>query len=96
MAANIRGGFCNKLDELLAIFENNFVDIRCTSETWLKTSIDTCTLAIPNYICYRNDRADGQQGDGVAVCVKSNLSCTYLHHCSVAGLETLWMLCRYP
>ena len=48
------------------------------------------------YICYRNDRADGRQGGGVAVYVKSNLSCTYLHHYSVAGLETLWMLCRYP
>ena len=96
LAANIRGGLCNKLDELSAIFDNNFVDIGCISETWLKTSIDDSALVISNYVCYRNDRADGRQGGGVAVYVKSNLSCTHLHHYSVAGLETLWILCRYP
>ena len=40
LAANIRGGLCNKLDELSAIFDNNSVDIGCISETWLKASID--------------------------------------------------------
>ena len=96
LAANIRGGLCNKLDELSAIFDNNSVDIGCISETWLKASIDNIALAISNYTCYRNDRADGRQGGGVAVYVKSNLSCTHLNHYSVANLETLWILCRYP
>ena len=94
-AANIRGGLCNKVDELTAIFDNNFVDIGCISETWLKTSIDDSAHVISNYVCYRNDRADGRQGGGVAVYVKSNLSCTHLHHYSVVGLETLWIICRY-
>jgi len=96
LAANIRGGLCNKLDELSAIFDNNFVDVGCISETWLKTSIDDNAVVISNYVCYRNDRADGRQGGGVAVYVRSNLSCTHLQHYSVVGLETLWIMCRYP
>jgi len=96
LAANIRGGLCNKLDELSAIFDTNFVDVGCISETWLKPSIDDSAIVMSNYVCYRNDRADGRQGGGVAVYVRSNLSCTHLQHYSVAGLETLWILCRYP
>ena len=32
----------------------------------------------------------------MAVYVKNNMSCTHLYHYSVANLETLWILCRYP
>jgi len=62
---NIRGGFCQKLDELSVVLQQNSVDVACITETWLNPSIPSNLTTVDSYTTYRADRNDGRQGGGV-------------------------------
>jgi len=59
LIANIRGGFIDKADELETMLRNNDVDIACITETWLRETVPTGVLSLPDYVVHRNDRQDG-------------------------------------
>ena len=94
--ANIRGGFCQKTDELSAFLHQNFVDLACVTETWSKPSISDNLTEIPGYITYRLDRNDGRQGGGVAILAKQELPCKLIELPNPTHQETLWLLHRQP
>ena len=60
--ANIRAGFCQKLDEMTVVLQQNLVDIACITETWLNPLIPSSSTHIDGYVTYRRDRDDGRQG----------------------------------
>jgi len=97
--ANLRGGFCAKLDEMSATMQDLNVDIACFTETWLNEGILPILTQIGGYTTYRLDRSDGRKGGGIAVLVKNDLPCQHLTDLSKPPLETLWLLfrrCRMP
>jgi len=95
-AANLRGGFCAKYDELYVLLQQFDVDIACFTETWLNSAILPNLTDFTGYITYRLDRSDGRQGGGIAVVVKNDLPCHLLRDLSKPPLETLWLLFRRP
>jgi len=72
--ANLRGAFCQKLDELQVTLNQCNIDIAFLTETWLHPGITTDLTHIPNYTIHRKDRADGRSGGGVVIYVRSNWS----------------------
>ena len=59
---NIRGGFCQKLDGLSVVLQQNNVDVACITETWLNPSIPSNLTTVDGYTTYRADRNDGRHG----------------------------------
>ena len=94
--ANLRGGFCHKIDELSVILHQNQVDLACLTETWLNRSIDDSLTQIPGYLTYRLDRNDGRQGGGVVILAKQDLSCKVIDLPNPTSQEVLWLLYRHP
>ena len=94
--ANIRGGFCQKTDELSVVLHQNSVDLACITETWLNPSISDNLTEIPGYITYRLDRNDGRQGGGVIILAKQELPCKPIDLPNPTHQETLWLLYRQP
>jgi len=91
--ANIREGFCQKLDENDCCLQQNLVDIACITETWLNPLIPSSLTDIDGYVTYRDD---GRQGGGVAIFVKEGLLCRLLDLPNVHQFDTLWLLYRHP
>ena len=93
--ANIRGGFCNKIDEIAAILTANHIDIAVITESWLHAGISTELTNTPGYTCYRRDRSDGRNGGGVVFLVKNSIPCTEHVDMLDPQLEVLWLSCRW-
>ena len=87
-----------KVDELSAVIKENNIDICCVTESWLDTDIPSEAVDIDEYVIHRSDRNDGRQGGGVAVYVRSDLSCVRVNDTDTEAqsqtLETLWLLFR--
>ena len=96
MNVNIRGGFCQKLDELSVVLQQNAVDVACITETWLNPSISNNLTTVDGYATYRVDRDGSRQGGGVAILVKEDLPCQVLALPNPERLKTLWLLYRQP
>jgi len=94
LLTNIRGGFASKLDEFQALFNDSNIDIAVLTETWLHSDINSDMLHIPGYRLFRLHRRGGRQGGGVAIYVKSGISCYPLPDLSHDNLEVLWLLYR--
>lgn len=63
----------NKIDEFRSIFENSNIDLISISETWLNSHVDDSLMSLNGYKLFRSDR--GTHGGGVAVYVRSGISC---------------------
>ena len=64
-------------------------DIVVLTETWLKPSIDSDQIVIPNFhSVFRRDRPH-RLGGGVAIYVKNTIPCTVRADLDIAGLESL-------
>lgn len=77
----------NKLYELTEFLNNNEIDIACICETFLDSSKN---IFIPGYKIFRNDR-QGQRGGGVALIVKSNVSCSLNPDLNLEVIESISM-----
>lgn len=70
-----------KADEFRLIFENSLIDIICVSETWLNENTSDSFIKLNGYKLYRADRKT--RGGGVAIFVKSNISCRFKYKSDV-------------
>ena len=50
--SNLRGAFCQKMDEIQVTFDQCDIDIAFLTETWLHSGISSDLIDIPNYTCY--------------------------------------------
>ena len=82
-------------DELSIVLQTNNIDICCLTETWLTADIETSSIDIHGYVCYRCDRSDGRQGGGVACYVREDQPFSLIQPTD-RNAESLWILYRQP
>ena len=93
--ANLRGTFCQKLDEIAVTLDQVAADIVFFTETWLNSLIATDLIHVSNYTVYRKDRMENRSGGGVVIYVKSTIPVTPLGTFNSSHLETFWLLLRF-
>nr|CAI5850180.1 unnamed protein product [Callosobruchus analis] len=86
---NVRSLFTN-FDNLNDLVHKGDYDVLGISESWLNANIPSCTVEIPGYKFFRQDREG--RGGGVAFYVKSHFSCRKIHiEVSIEELEYLFL-----
>nr|CAI5863097.1 unnamed protein product [Callosobruchus analis] len=86
---NVRSLFTN-FDNLNDLVHKGNYDVLGISESWLNANIPSCTVEIPGYKFFRQDREG--RGGGVAFYVKSHFSCRKIHiEVSIEELEYLFL-----
>ncbi len=69
---NARSLSIEKADELLAVAQNNQVDITYVSESWFNDHITDVAVPLPGFTCERKDRVK-QKGGGVACYIRNTI-----------------------
>ena len=89
--SNVRS-ITNKFDEFYALVEDVKPSIIGVTETWLNDSYSDAEFAIPNYILYRQDRADTVRGigGGVLLYIKQDLNSVQREDLQGAFTNYVW------
>ena len=78
-----------KMDEFKAVSEVTKPDIICIVETWLNNEITDVEVNLPDYQLFRLDRCG--RGGGIAIYVRTFLSCKVLFQGGPFSLEFLFL-----
>jgi len=85
-----------KVDQLIAVLENNQTDNWCKVESRLDEINATDSIDIINYTGYRRGRADGRRCGGVVCYISDQWPCTRLKFLETPEFESIWLLLRRP
>ena len=89
-------GVCSKLDELNVLLATNKIDIFGITETKLKDTHPTDSFVINNYqIPFRKDRS-ANNGGGILVYIRNNLTCIRREDIEDPDLESIWVEIKQP
>ena len=76
-------------DQIKYILSITSIDVLCLNETRLSNDISDVEVAIPDYSIFRKDRT--REGGGVAIYIKSDISCNILPDLTCDKIEALWL-----